>query len=57
MSDLTEEVFSFSQAKGETFLIRDILPSMIKRLLWLIDMNNNGNDNPNGSPSGTPFAA
>lgn len=57
MSDLTEEVFSFSQAKGETFLIRDILPAMIKRLLWLIDMNDNGNDNPNGSPSGTPFAA
>ncbi|MCR5764275.1 MAG: YkgJ family cysteine cluster protein [Treponema sp.] len=53
MSDLTEEARSLSD--GETLLIHEILPQTIKRLLWIIDMNNNGNDNPNGTPS--PAAA
>ena len=48
MSDFTEEIAA--SASGETELIRDILPSTIRRLLWLINMNDNGNDNPNGSP-------
>ena len=48
MNDLTEEVAASSS--GETLLIHEILPSTIRRLLWLIDMNDNGNDNPNGSP-------
>ncbi len=52
MSDFTEEIAA--SASGETELIRDILPSTIRRLLWLINMNDNGNDNPNGSPSGAP---
>jgi Fe-S-cluster containining protein len=56
MSDLTEELAASS--KGEkTLLVRDVLPAMIKRILWIIDMNDNGNDNPNGSPSGAPLAA
>lgn len=53
MSDMTGDASSSSN--GETFLINEILPQMIKRLLWLIDMNDNGNDNPNGTPS--PAAA
>lgn len=52
MSDFTESIAA--SASGETELIRDILPPTIRRLLWLIDMNDNGNDNPNGSPSGAP---
>ena len=52
MSDFTEAIAA--SASGETELIRDILPSTIRRLLWLINMNDNGNDNPNGSPSGAP---
>lgn len=48
MSDFTEAIAA--SASGETELIRDILPSTIRRLLWLINMNDNGNDNPNGSP-------
>ena len=48
MSDFTESIAA--SASGETELIRDILPSTIRRLLWLINMNDNGNDNPNGSP-------
>ncbi len=48
MNDLTEEVAASSS--GETLLIHKILPATIRRLLWLIDMNDNGNDNPNGSP-------
>ena len=52
MSDFTEVIAA--SASGETELIRDILPSTIRRLLWLINMNDNGNDNPNGSPSGAP---
>lgn len=53
MSDMTSEALSDSSCK--TFLVRDILPQSIRRLLWLIDMNDNGNDNPNGTPS--PVAA
>ena len=53
MSDMTGNASSSSN--GETFLIHEILPQMIQRLLWLIDMNDNGNDNPNGTPS--PAAA
>ena len=52
MSDFTETIAASSN--GETELIRDILPPTIRRLLWLINMNDNGNDNPNGSPSGAP---
>ncbi|WP_022932955.1 YkgJ family cysteine cluster protein [Treponema bryantii] len=52
MSDFTESIAA--SASGETELIRDILPPTIRRLLWLINMNDNGNDNPNGSPSGAP---
>ena len=48
MSDFTESIAASSN--GETELIRDILPPTIRRLLWLINMNDNGNDNPNGSP-------
>ena len=54
MSDLIEEAKA-STKSGETVLIRDVLPRTIRWLLWLIDMNNNGNDNPNGTPS--PAAA
>ena len=52
MSDFTESIAASSST--ETELIRDILPPTIRRLLWLINMNDNGNDNPNGSPSGAP---
>ena len=52
MSDFTESIAA--SASTETELIRDILPPTIRRLLWLINMNDNGNDNPNGSPSGAP---
>ena len=52
MSDFTESIAA--SASGETELVRNLLPSTIRRLLWLIDMNDNGNDNPNGSPSGAP---
>ncbi|MCR4735279.1 MAG: YkgJ family cysteine cluster protein [Treponema sp.] len=55
MSDLIEDSKTFSGRNSETQLIRDILPLMIKRILWLIDMNDN--NNPNGSPSGAPLAA
>ena len=48
MNDLTEEVAAASS--GETVLIHEILPATIRHLLWIIDMNDNGNDNPNGSP-------
>ncbi|MCR4821415.1 MAG: YkgJ family cysteine cluster protein [Treponema sp.] len=51
MSDLTEEVRSLSSP--ETFLLTDILPKAVQRLMWLMDMNDN--DNPNGTPS--PAAA
>jgi len=51
MSDFTEGIASDS---GETELLRNVLPSTIRHLLWLIEMNDNGNDNPNGSPSGAP---
>ena len=53
MSDLTQEIVSLSS--GEAFLIHEILPQKIRYLLWLIAMNDNGNDNPNGTPS--PVAA
>ncbi len=52
MSDFTESTVASSNS--ETELIHDILPPTIRRLLWLINMNDNGNDNPNGSPSGAP---
>ena len=52
MSDFTETIAASSSC--ETELIRDVLPPTIRRLLWLINMNDNGNDNPNGSPSGAP---
>lgn len=48
MNDLTESIAA--SAAGETELIHNILPSTIRYLLWLINMNDNGNDNPNGSP-------
>ena len=52
MSDFTEGIASASS--GETVLVHEVLPATIRRLLWLINMNDNGNDNPNGSPSGAP---
>ena len=52
MSDFTEVIASSEST--QTQLIREVLPPTIRRLLWLIDMNDNGNDNPNGSPSGAP---
>ena len=48
MSDFTESIAA--SASCDTELIRVILPSTIRHLLWLINMNDNGNDNPNGSP-------
>lgn len=48
MSDMTE---STRLSASETKLIHEILPEMIRRLLWIINMN----DNPNGTPS--PAAA
>ena len=49
MSDMTEKARSSSI--GEIRLLHEILPETIRRLLWLISMNDNGNDNPNGTPS------
>lgn len=39
MSNLMEEIISISPDNAETFLIRDILPETIKKLLWIIKMN------------------
>ncbi|MCR5724543.1 MAG: YkgJ family cysteine cluster protein [Treponema sp.] len=49
MSELTAGTRGSAPAK--TSLIHRILPQKIKWLLWIIDINNNGNDNPNGTPS------
>lgn len=54
MSDLMEVALSFIPDSERTVLIREILPSTIKKLLWIISMNDN--DNPNGSPN-APLAA
>lgn len=54
MSDLMEKALSYMPDDEKTTLIRDILPSSIKKILWLIQMN--GNDNPNGTPN-SPMAA
>ena len=40
MSDLMESALSFSPGNSETNLIRDILPSAIRKLSWIIKMNN-----------------
>ena len=40
---------------ADTVLLRDILPKIIRHLLYIIGMNDNGSDNPNGTPNG--FAA
>ncbi|MCR5219294.1 YkgJ family cysteine cluster protein [Treponema sp.] len=53
ISDMTEE--AVSESSGPGLLIHQILPQKIRWLLWLISMNDNGNDNPNGTPS--PVAA
>ncbi len=49
MSDMTENARSSSN--GETKLLHEVLGEKIRYLLWLIAMNDNGNDNPNGTPS------
>lgn len=54
MSDLMEVALSFIPDSERTILIREILPTTIKKLLWIISMNDN--DNPNGSPN-APLAA
>ncbi len=54
MSDLMQIALSFIPDSEKTALIRDILPATIKKLLWLINMNNN--NNPNGNPN-APLAA
>lgn len=52
MSDLLESSASFLTDSKKTVLLREILPDMINKILWIIHMN--GNDNPNGSPNGAP---
>lgn len=54
MSDLLESSASFGTDSKKTFLLREILPAAIKRIYWLLSMNDN--NNPNGSPNGTPTA-
>ncbi|MCQ2604527.1 MAG: YkgJ family cysteine cluster protein [Spirochaetia bacterium] len=41
--------FMMSTDSGNTRLLRELLPQVIRHLLWIIDMNDNGNDHPNGS--------
>ena len=38
---------------ADTVLLRDILPKIIRHLLFIIGMNDNGSDNPNGTPNGS----
>lgn len=52
MSDLLESSSSFGMDSKQTFMLREILPDAINKILWIIHMN--GNDNPNGSPNGNP---
>lgn len=47
MSDLMGSANSFNPGIQKTELIRDILPSKIRKLKWIIAMNNNGNDGGN----------
>lgn len=54
MSDLLNSTSSFSTDSKKTMLLREILPSAINKIYWIINMN--GNDNPNGSPN-APMAA
>lgn len=54
MGDLMQTALSFIPDSEKTVLIREILPATIKKLLWIINMNDN--DNPNGSPN-APLAA
>ena len=42
-----------SGTDADTVLLRDILPKIIRHLLFIIGMNDNGSDNPNGTPNGT----
>jgi len=42
-----------SGTDADTALIRDILPKIIRHLLFIIGMNDNGSDNPNGTPNGS----
>lgn len=53
MSDFMQSSSSFGTDSKTTVLLREILPGTIKKILWIIDMNNN---NPNGTPS-APLAA
>lgn len=54
MSDLMQSALSFIPDSERTVLVRDILPGTIRKLLWIIGMNDN--DNPNGTPN-APMAA
>ena len=54
MSDLMQGALSLIPDSERTVVIRDILPATIKKLMWLMDMNDN--DNPNGTPN-APLAA
>ncbi len=38
---------------ADTVLLRDVLPKIIRHLLFIIGMNDNGSDNPNGTPNGS----
>ena len=42
-----------SGTEVDTVLLRDILPKVIRHLLFIIGMNDNGSDNPNGTPNGS----
>ena len=54
MSDLMQTALSFIHDSEHTLLIRNILPTTIRKLLWIIYMKDN--DNPNGDPN-APVAA
>lgn len=54
MSDFLQSSASFGTESKGTVLLREILPAAIRKIYWIIDMNDN--NNPNGSPQ-TPMAA
>ncbi len=49
MENLMEEALSFDPDNHETMLIREILPQIVRRIQWLLMMNN-GNDDDTPEP-------
>ena len=59
MSDLMEAAVSISPDNHDTQLIHDILPDTIRKLQWICNMNDDGNDNDtnNGGDQPEPLAS